>query len=413
MSAQNQEAEPTGPSGTDRPVYDTIDYVFDQGTEGNVAANDDIHGSDFTSRISEHGFETDSNEVLEVFRMEYIPALTGSGRLHTVDSIRLRGDGDDVRNLRYREFMMGFFGQDFQLSTPPLGVPVLSGVVNPDANPFATSTIKFGPSTDITPVLNNDGTPIDDSFTIRLHTMRWKGTDAEFRDYFQAIYGSTVFRQNIRMSNPFTGSVRTYNRADPIVIRPESEDSRATGGAKSQFTKFTGGFDQELPKVWPWVTWADNNQVTTANNDYKFDQALDNVDEPWKELEFDFTDKKEAVQFNYTQVTQPPSLLQGSLHIDERDEQPFIKLPATSRHQLPVVRPPDGSKRTIFGRSDLPVAFGTALDPAGRRIGANLLGGKQTIWDDGGGFRIRDNGNTIAANNVLIGVQGRRMELTS
>jgi hypothetical protein len=41
------------------------------------------------------------------------------------------------------------------------------------------------------------------------------------------------------------------------------------------------------------------------------------------------------------------------------------------------------------------------------------MGGRQVIWDDGGGFRIEDDGNSLAANDVLVGAVGRYLELTS
>lgn len=415
---QEQEQPPSarGPPDVDeRPIYDAIDYVYDQATEGDVAANDTIRGDDFTNRVSEFDPDTATNEVLEVFKIEMIPPVQATGDLHTVDTIRLTGDGDATQHLRYREFMLGFRSPDFHLSTPPLGVPVLSGVVNPQADPFVTSTPKFGVGTDISPELNNDGTAIDDSFTIRLHTFRWRGTDQELTDLFEAMYGRTTFPQNISMSNPFTGSRREYNRANPVRIQPGAD-----GGSLGQFTKLTGGIDQELPKVWPWVTWSDNNQATTPNQFEKFDLQLDNVDESWKELEFDFTDQKKAAVFNYMMVNSPDELQDAQMVIAERDRDPVIKLPATSRHQLPTVYPMQGPDPTVPTNDErtaedgaLPASFGTTLDRAGREIGTDLLGGKQVIWDDGGGFRIRDNGNAIAANDVIIGVQGRRLELTS
>lgn len=414
---QNQQApQPVGPPDVDeRPIYDTIDYVYDQATEGDVAANDTIRGDDFTSQISELGPTTASNEILEVFKVEYLPAVTNGGDLHSVDSIRLTGDSDPVKHIRFREFMLGFLSPDFHISTPPLGVPVLSGVVNPNDNPFVTSTVKFGTSTDVSPELNNDGTAIDDSFTIRLHVYRWRGTDGELRDLFQALYGSTAFPQNITMTNPFTGSRREYQREAAVSITPGAD-----GGSLGQFTKFTGGVDQELPKVWPWVTWTENAQATTPNSAYKLDLALDNVDEAWKEFEFDFTDQKKAAVFNYLMVNSPDELEEAQMVIEERDRDPRIKLPATSRHQLPTIYPMSGPDPTAAANvertmddSELPQAFGTTLDSAGRPIGSNLLGGKQVIWDDGGGFRPIDNGNAIAADDFVAGVIGRRLELTS
>lgn len=413
---QDEQQTPSGPPDLDeRPVYDQIDFVYDQSSEGDVAANDTIRGSDFTNRYSEFGHETDSNEVIEVFKMEMLPAEAADGTLHTVDSIRLTGDGDAYPDLRYREFMMGFRSPDFHISTPPLGVPVLAGVIDPNSDPLTTAVPKYGPSTDISPELNNDGNAIDDSFTIRLHVFRWKGTGGELRDLMDALYGRTQFQQSITMSNPFTGSRQQYSRASPVQIRPGAD-----GGSLGQFTKLTGGEDQELPKVRPWVTWADNNNATTTNQEYKFDQSLDNVDESWKELEFDYTDQKKARVFNYVQINAADAMHEAVFHIDERDRQPHVLVPATSRHQLPTIYPMEGPDPTVatydertLDDSELPGAIGTTRDLSGRVIGTDLLGGKEVIWDDGGGLRLVDNGNSVPANDAVVGVQGRVLELTS
>jgi hypothetical protein len=73
-----------------------------------------------------------------------------------------------------------------------------------------------------------------------------------------------------------------------------------------------------------------------------------------------------------------------------------------AEHELPLLRPLDGSQRTGHDTGSLPRRF------------ANRLGGKQVVWDDGGGLRIRDDGDeSIAAGDILAGVEGKRLELQS
>lgn len=386
-------------TGTERAVKDYIDFVFDNSVDGPVAVNDTIRGSDWTTIEAgeDRDNQTGGNEVMEVERIEFIPPVNADDTLDTVDEIRL-WDGDEYySHVRAREFMLGFFGPDFQLTTPKLGEPVLDPTndVSP-RDPINSATPKFPPDTAVSPAVINNGTQIDQDFAVRLHVWRWQGTDGELRDYINALYGQTTFAQNINMSNPFTGDSQTYQRADPARITPGAD-----GGSLGQFTKLTGGVDQQLPKVHPWLTWSENNNVTTANQFYQFRTRNDRVDETWKEVEHDFTDGKNAAIYDYFQVNQPNNLLEGIFNLDERDgPQPSVNLEPNSRHQLPFVRPLDGTRR-IQDAAQLPVSAEQAF------------GARQVVWNDKGGFRVRDDGNTIAANNILLGVQGYRLQLES
>lgn len=394
FNSPNGGGGPTNNQGTDRPIPDTIDFVYDYATEGDVTANAEVKGTDYTTIHGEN--ETDSNEIMEVTRIEMIPPKDDDGSLESFEALRLYDGSNFYDYLRYREFMLGFFGPDYGYSTPPLGVSVLSGQTNPNQNPIDTATPKFGTSTEVSPALVNDGNAITDSFRVRLHVWRWKGTDQEFQDYIQSTYGQTRFTQNIRMTNPFTGASRTYTRKDPVTIQ-----KGADGGALGQFTKLTGGVDQELPKVFPWATWTENNNATRANKEYEFNRTNDRVDEAYKSLEFDFTDEKEAVFFDTVQVDDVTNLEKVIMHMDERDEDPEIMVPPNSAHELPFLRPLDGTVRKVHANGDLPVSLADRLD------------GRQVIWDDGGGLRAVDDGTSIGANNILIGVEGKRLELTS
>lgn len=396
MSASN--GANGGNRGTVRPTVDTIDYVYDQSTEGNVVAHDTIRGSDYTDIVGDD--ETESDEILEVFRVEMIPPTSG-GELQSIDALRL-WDGDNYYpHIRYREFMLAYQGPDMHLTTPDLGTPALAGAtdpttgdtISPAGHIFETSVPKYGPTTTVSPALINDGNAITDSFRVRLWVIRWDGTDEELTDYIEKTYGRTTFQQDIGMSNPYKGTGRQYTRANPVRIEPGAE-----GGAKGQFTKLAGGIDQELPKVFPWVTWSANNDPTQANKEYKFRTRNSKVVEDYQELEFDFTDRKNAAIFQYLQVNEPDHLHEGLLVLESRpDPQPNFQLSPNAAHQLPLLRPTDGY---VSERDDLPVDLSEDYEV-------------QVVWDDGGGFRVVDDGTPISADDVLVGVQGRRLELTS
>lgn len=386
-----------GSRGTDRATPDTIDFVYDTNADGNVAANAIVRDSDWTSIIGDN--ETNSNEIIEVERVEYLPPRNDDGSMQEIEALRLWDGESYYPHVRLRETMTGYFGPDFHLTTPRFGEPVLSDTDeegNPGQNPIATATPKYGTSTAISPALVNDGTQIDDPFRVRLHVWRWEGTDSELQNYISSLYGSATFQQGIRMSNPYTGTAERYNRGTPIRLAPGAD-----GGALGQFTRLTGGIDQELPKVWPWATYSENNNATRANQDYTFTTRNNAVDSRWKRLDFDFTDRKEAVIFTHVGVNQPDDLDSGTFVIEDRDEDPEVQLTPNSAHELPLLRPLDGASRDRFSPGQLPVALEDRLD------------GSQVVWDSGGGFRVTDNGTSIGANNIYVNVHGYKLELES
>lgn len=399
MSASQAPGSP----GTNRAVRDTIDFIYNQGVEGNVGANAEVTEGDYTTVEGDNS--TDSDEILEVTKIEYEPPVQADGSLHTIDHIRLFDGNNLYEDLRYRAFMMGYFGADFRFTTPQLANPVLSGQHNPEVGKFNTATPKYGPSTTITPELANDGTAIDDSFRIRLHVWRWKGSDSELEDFFRDAYGRTEFQQHVTLNNPFTGTRGEFTRGKPIQIK-----DTAGLDPKRQFTKLMGGVNQELPKARPWVTWADNNNRTTTNTPYKFEQAQNRVDVGWKELDFDLTDGKEARFFDYVMVNEPEHLQEGVLVMDERDEDPVFQLTANVAHELPVVQPLDARVQP-HDAVQLPQHLGPVPDP--ERPTRGILGHRQILFDDGGGFRVEDDGTALDAGDVRVGVQGLVLELES
>jgi len=405
-----------GGPGVEVAVPDYVDYIYDPVVDGNITADQRIRREqDWTTIRGEP--TTRGDEVVEITRMEMVPPRNPDSTLQTFDALRLWNNdtGEPYPNIRYREFMLGLFGPDFHLSTPPLATPVLdpAGGLNPGhrfddgqgvGDPVGSATPKFGTSTFFGPQLNNDGTAISEPFTIRLHLWRWRGTDREFQDYISHLYGRTTFNQHIVMRNQQTGDQRTYTR----------EKGAVRLNTKDQWTRLTGGVGQEFPQVTPWATWADNNEASRPNTEYVFDVATDGVDVGWKNLEFDLTAENRAVFFDFVQVNEVTNLLEGIQHLDSRDENPVVRLVPDASHQLPHMNPVDGSGLSRawarFSQSDVAQANGGRQVPVPT---SEVFGKRQVVWSDTGGFRVLDDGTAIPADTILVGVQGKRLRLRS
>jgi hypothetical protein len=385
--------------GTKRAVPDVIDFEVQASAE-NIAPNDTVRAGDFTTVNGDP--TTDTNECMEVVKFELLPPVdpdpAGDGSqpaaLQTWDALRL-WDGDSYYpHVRYKPWMMSWTGPDHHLSTPPLGKPVLSGDNNPGGDPIGTATPKFGPSKTVTPAIINDDTAIDQDFRVRMYVWRFKGSEQEFASYLQQSYGGTSFSQPISMSNPYTGSSRGYSRAQATNLAAGTDNL-------ASFPMLTGGNDQLQPKVYPWVMHSTNATDTRPNTPFEFTTRNGRVREDYQRLEFDFTDQRRGVIFDRIAVKQAANLKEGRVVIEERDDDPRAVLSNDDTHQLPTVLNDDGTENGPADRNALP------------RKTEEVFGRKPVLWDDGGGFRVLDDGTAIPAGDIEVAVIGKYLELTS
>lgn len=394
---------------TEHPRRETITYE----ATSNVSTNDTIIGDDFDNVEGDRIVA--SNEVFEVERIELVsPPQNADGSVQPCEWIRLH-DGDDYYpNIRFRFWMLGYLGPNFGMASPRLGQPVLENKANPANRPLLTACPKFGPEDQVNIALKNDGNQISDNFAVKIHGWRFKGTSREMQEYFQQASNlQTSINQSLNMSNPFSNESGRFSQ-DNIEIRPGAE-----GGAHGQFTRLTGGVNQNLPKVYPWATWADNNSATRTNTDYEFSFAQDNVADKWQELYFDFSDGENAAQFDYVMVQEDvTNLLETKVKLESRDsdEIPAFNTEANDQHELPVVRRLADGTHSQAGQVEVPIAgSGTnmvhVVDRVPRRVSKTLQKQETMVWNDEGGVVVQDDGTSISSNGVRVGVIGRRMNL--
>jgi len=402
---------------TQFPFYDTIE--FEQNST--VSANQQLTGSNFDNIKGNQNLA--SNEIFEVERIEILPPTDSSGSLQTFDYVRLQDGTNFYPHVYMRSFMMGWLGADFGIRTPKFGVPVLSNQVSPQQRPILTACPKFGPSESVNVSLKNDGTAITGSFTIRVSGWRFKGTDQELQNYFESAGNlSTVFQQDLSLSNPFKDEGNVYTNTQVVIQKG------ADGGAMGQFTKLTGGNSQDFPKVYPWATWSENAKATDPNVEYSFSYDHSNVAEPYQSLYNNYKDSNNAAIFNYAMVKEDvANLKEFKINLTSRpsDEESQIDVPPNDQHQLPFIHRLDGtvpSTPQVVVQTGGPSTVGStsavgssmpleAVDRVPRRLGRMVQPSETVVWNDEGGVQVVDDGTSIPANNILIGVQGYRLEL--
>ena len=390
------------------PHRETIEFEH----TSTVSTDERVRGNDFDNVDGD--FTLSSKEVFEVESIELLPPRNADDSLQTFESIRLYDGENFYPYLRYREFMLGWSGATEEVSTPRLGQPVLENIADPADRPFLTACPKFGPEDQVSIALQNDSTAdITDDFTVRVTGWRFKGTGQELREYFNGASNlSSTIPTTVSMSNPFDGEGDTFGR-ETVNISPNAD-----GGAHGQFAKLPGGVDQSLPEIYPWVTWADNESATRANTPYEFDFAQDNVLDKWQSLYWTFDEGEDAVMFDYVMANEDVTNLdQLSIELESRDSEdiPQFDVQPTDQHELPFVRFEDGSS-PITSQTEVPIGGSinrpvTAVDGIPRRVSNVLQPAETMVWNDEGGIVIEDDGTSVPANEILIGIQGRRMEL--
>lgn len=399
------------------PHKETLEFE----ATSNVSANDEITGDDFDNIEGDPSLS--SKEIFEVTRIEADPPLNADGTLDEVTRIRLHDGADYYPHVDYRWFMLGWGGSDFKFRTPKLGESVLANKVDPEQRPMLTATPKFGPEDRVDVAVQNNGAQIDQNFTVRVTGWRFKGNDAELNEYFsRASNLSTTLNQTVSMSNPFDEEGQSYpNEAISI-------SENASGGAHGQFARLTGGVSQNIPKAWPWATWADNLNATEANTDYEMSFSSDNVDDKYQSMFFSYEDAEKATIFNYAMVNDDVANLKSlKMELESRPEEEITEFDVedNDQHQLPFIRRLDGTVpsgsqvvKNMSGPTTVgsPTNLGTAkpveaVDRIPRRLGSEMMPLETVVWDDEGGIVVFDDGNSISANSIIVGVQGHKLEL--
>lgn len=356
------------------PMYKVYDFFYDVSVLGNLAANAKWTPTPLTPSI---------DEIFEPFHIEVFPPVNIAGTLDTFKEINIRIATENYKYMHMREFMAPPYSYNYPVQAISLGNPVLG--VNPFtgrrgnilADPVGSATPKVGPREQMGIQVQNDATLVDRDFCVRVHYWRFKGKDEELR----RVLGMSNVTQQIVLENPYKGESEVYTKPTvPISL--------------ADFHTLSGGHKQELPKIFPFWTWAQNLLATTPNNWYNFDFEIGHVDEDFKDMHWNF-DKTDAVLIMYYMIQPGANIANARIHLESRggdSEQLQYIVQNNDLNQLPVPQPTDGTQPK---RPFIPMP----------------LAKPQLIWNDKGGPEILDNGTAIAINAVTVGIIGRRFEL--
>ncbi len=160
--------------------------------------------------------------------------------------------------------------------------------------------------------------------------------------------------------------------------------------------KLPGGLMQSVPKINPFMTWAQNEVDTTPNVDYSFRAVLGTIDtaKPWQELYFDYEDGSKILIINGLGVRAPNHLKDTALII-AGDYHPKTRIP-TQEFNNPIhygliypFKPADVPEFVPISKFDRPYC----------------------IYGEIGEIIVRDDGTAVLADTIRVALSGVKIEL--
>lgn len=333
-------------------------------------------GSVWRPSAREGNAELDSHEVAEVVYMEVVPPIN-AGTPEALEEIHLVLDEKS-----YEEYI-SILGTDTYLMCPPknnifkggllaFGTPMINAVKG--ASPLYEGVCpKFAKSVKIEAKAGEGG--ITQPYRIRLWGYRYPVQE------LSRLVGSVGGRLEIR-------DERT-NRA-LVVQKP------VVAATWETWTQLPGGVDQAPPKINPLIRYAKNAKATTPGEAYQFRYDTGDVALRTEDLYFPFDIWNKALVVHGLGVRGPAALAYAFLNIDGRDR---------PKGRFPVAEPLN------------PLHFGKADPILPSDISAYFTIPKfdkpYLIWQDKGYVAVRDDGTSIAANQIVVALSGLLIETGS
>jgi len=323
-----------------------------------------------TPWVSE-GYEVPTDEVIEIIRLEFIPAVSGAGEIRDA-LIELLIDGKAYDTIHINSYMnpalhMLNAGVACDFGVPYLHRPI-TGIL-PSPIDATCPKAKEGHLVQVR-VTALEAVASGESYQVGLRFARVR-TEAKLRE--------VVGVASIPVS--FSLDKDMYARpAVPVTI--------------GNWDVLPGGLAQPKPIIMPWFTFASNRVATTPNRWYHFDYPA-YVDETWKDLAWNLVNKPEAYYVKHLGVTPHANSLRTRLFIEGRITNPeFLTRP------LP--------EQNFFW----PASFKSVeTNERLKRAGLTKIVHPFLFHGVKGGIEHIDNGTAIPADGVRIDVVGTHFTL--
>jgi len=318
--------------------------------------------------------ELDSHEVAEIVFMEIVSPVTADGTVEALERIKLILDEKD-----YGEYI-SLLGTDTFLIAPPktnlmngqlfaFGTPMVNAVKN--APLYEGTCPKFAKSVKIEAVAGTGG--ISASYRIRLWGYRYP--TQELSRLIGTVGGSLEIRDD-----------RT-NRSLVITKQPVNVSWET-------WTQLSGGLDQSMPKINPFIRYARNANATTPNIPYQFRYDTGDVTNREENMYFPYDVENKALVIKGLGVRAPANLAATFLSISGKDR-PKKRIPTTQFNN-----PLHFGKAYPLYPADYPGYF---IIP---KVDKPYL-----VWADKGYVSVIDNGIAVIAGTATVYLNGLLIEM--
>ena len=319
-------------------------------------------------------FEIETDEMGEIVFAEVFPPVTDAGAEEVLE--RWYPVLDDSK---YDDYL------------------ALNGTRTPNMNPPVLETqgniVAFG-----TPLCEAVKKPYPmyearcPKFKSRISVETWAGTGGISADYLIRLHVYVYRKEELaRIATvvPGLAAISDIARGRRIPV-----GKPAIALSYDNWDKLPGGLMQAVPKINPFMTWAQNANATTPNQDYEFRVVLGNVDatKPWQELYFDYEDRSKILIINGLGVRAATNLKDTCIKI-AGDEHPKYRIPTREFNN--------------------PINFGTLrpLVDVPQYVPIPKFDRPYVIYGEKGSVIIRDNGTAVSANAVRVALSGVKIEL--
>lgn len=198
-----------------------------------------------------------------------------------------------------------------------------------------------------------------------------------FGDYFKE--DAAVRRVLGGMFNPVPATFYDFQRNKSVSI------SRPVGCSIDNLTEMSGGaIKAPKPRVLPYVAFAWNKAATTANEEYNYSLDEQNVDKAWEDMKWDF-DKSEALLITHLAAGEVTNSKELWIEIADLE---YPKAHFDIRQFT----------------NELPFSNFDTEQPLRKY---NLL-----IHDEKAILKVKDDGTSVTADTLLVGIWGKKFELS-
>lgn len=367
-------AENIGEIGAERNPTLIADFFYDHSTEGDQAAG------------AKHTFTAVELETDEVAEIEYLeifsPQIAGVAEdlkqvIPVLDGIAI----EDLISLsgRYDTNMAPPRINQMAGPTPLMSTRNVFKFGEPGVeDPFLNTTLKLKKKINIYTLTG--AAAVTQDYRIRAYGYIYK-EDSELRE----VYGDRVYGAE--------ASLIDHSRGVRLGVTKEAVDVD-----RANWDSFVGGVKQAKPQIMPMIRYAYNAVATTANTAYDFDYDSSKVADTWENLFFDYN-TSEAVFIKGLGVRCIANLKYMGVKIGDRE--------------YPRGGGDEDLFRVDYNNNPFHFGFGFPIFPNTFPIylGIPQLPLGYLVHNEKGRVIVYDDGTSIAANDVVVAMQGIKVDM--